>query len=105
MMTLRFSPAMLAFKSKMPEEMRRKVDAVVPALRMSAPLAMVKLPEPSWVQLPRLGQTLPLTSIVTLLFSSAAEMTFAAPASITKSIGSSNHNPVLPFGALVFTLN
>ena len=107
-MTLRFCPPMLAFRLKMPEEFRVKVVILPPAFRMSAPLAIVRLPEPFCVQPPRLGHAVVLafTSIVTLLLLSAAEITFAAALSIVRSIGSKSQVPDLPvlLLAAVFTL-
>ncbi|CAM3795092.1 hypothetical protein POBR111598_10075 [Polynucleobacter brandtiae] len=95
-MTLRFSPAMLALRSNIPEEMSFKVVSVLPCFKMSAPLAIVKLPLPFCVQLPRLGQTLPLTSMVTLLLLNAAEIILDASESIMRSMGSKSHKPDLP---------
>ena len=94
----------LAFKLNMPDEDKVKVDKLPAAFRIFAPLAMVKLPLPFCVQPPKLGQTLPLTSRVTLLFSSAPEIILAAAKSITKSMGSKSQLPFLPLGALVFTI-
>ena len=107
-MTFRFWPLMLAFRLKIPEEFRVKVVILPPAFRMSAPLAIVRLPAPFCVQPPRLGQAVVLafTSIVTLLLLSAAEMTLAAVLSIVRSIGSRSQVPALPIllFAAVFTL-
>ena len=43
--------------------------------------------------------------MLTLLFASAREITFAADASMIRSIGSKNHSPDLPLAALVSTLS
>ena len=64
---------------------------------------MVKLPLPFSVQAPITGQdvVLVVTAIVTLLFDKAAEITLAAELLMMRSIGSSNHVPVLPLLAPV----
>ena len=105
MMTLRFSPVMFALRLKMPDEFKVKVVSVAPCLRISAPLAIVKLPLPFWAHEPIDGQTLPFTAIVTLLFDSAAEIIFAALESIIKSIGSKNQRPDFPLEAPASTAN
>ena len=89
----------------MPDEVSVNVVGVRPCFKMFAPLAIVSAPLPACVQLPRLGQILPFTAMLTLLFASASEMTFAADASMIRSIGSKNHKPDLPFAALVSTTN
>ena len=105
MITFKFCPLMSAFKLKIPDDVNVNVVCVRPCFRIFAPLAIVRLPLPACVQPPRLGQTLPFTAMLTLLFARASEMTFAADASMIKSIGSRNHKPDLPFAALVSTTN
>ena len=95
---------MLALRLKTPDELKLKVDKLPVAFRIFAPLAIVRLPLPFCVQLPKLGQTLPLTAMLTLLFSSAAEMIFAVAASIVKSMGSKSQVPALPLLALVLMM-
>ena len=103
MITFKFCPLISAFKLKIPDDVNVNVVGVRPCFRIFAPLAMVRAPLPACVQLPRLGQTLPFTAILTLLLASASEMTLAADASMMRSIGSKNHKPERPFAALVST--
>ena len=101
MKTFKFSPTMLAFKLNAPLEFNVRLVNALPCFKMSAPLSIVRLPEPFCVHTPIPGQAfvLALTSITTLFCASAAEMTRATPASMFKSMGSSNHWPALPLGA------
>ena len=100
-MTSRFWPEILALRLKTPDAVRVKVVKLPDCLMMSAPLAMVRLPEPFWVQLPKLGQVLPATVMLTLLLTKAAEIKAELAPSMVKSIGSTYHNPALPLLELV----